>query len=272
MNVVITGKNGYIGSNLANFLRERGINAVTVGVREKISNDIFKNADVVVHCAAIVHSPQITDEKIYDDVNFKLSVKLAKLAKKSGVKHFIFLSTMSVYGINEGVITKSTPLKPTTPYGKSKLKAEEELKKIADDNFALTIVRPPMVYGKGCGGNYNTLRKLALLSPVFPDTQNKKSMIYSDNLSQCLFEIITKKICGVILPKNKFDVNTAYMAVQIAKANGKKTKSCKFCGKLIKLLPLKTVKKAFGNLTYSDDIAYICDFTDFETSIIQTEK
>src|SRR5699024_4004170 len=88
-----------------------------------------------------------------------------------------FLSTMSVYGLNEGIINEHTPLKPKTHYGKSKLQAEERIKLLATDTFKVAIIRPPMIYGKGCKGNYQRLRKLALMTPVFPDIYNYLRMI-----------------------------------------------------------------------------------------------
>ena len=70
-----------------------------------------------------------------------------------GVKQFIFLSSISVYGLDTGVINEETPLNPRTHYGKSKLEAEQKLQKLADKTFNITILRPPMVYGKNCKGN-----------------------------------------------------------------------------------------------------------------------
>src|SRR5699024_4946803 len=112
---------------------------------------------------------QKKNASLYYVVNRDLTDAVAKKAKNEGVKHFIFLSTMSVYGLNEGIINEHTPLKPKTHYGKSKLQAEERIKLLATDTFKVAIIRPPMIYGKGCKGNYQRLRKLALMTPVFPD-------------------------------------------------------------------------------------------------------
>jgi UDP-glucose 4-epimerase len=272
MKVVITGKNGYIGNSLKIYLEKNGTTAETVTVRGEISEDIFENSDVVVHCAAIVHSPQITDIEVYNKVNCDLTLMLAEKAKKSGVKQFVFLSTMSVYGKSEGIIKSDTPLNPITPYGKSKLSAEKKLETLADENFIVTVIRPPMVYGKGCGGNYVRLRKLAVKLPFFPDTENKRSMIYIDNLNYCILKLIENKTGGLILPKNKFDVNTAEMVRLIAGANGKKIYICKPLGKIVKLLPMNVVKKAFGTMIYENDTAYLCDYMSFEKSVELSEK
>ena len=79
-----------------------------------------------------------------------MTIEVAKKAKKDKVKQFIFLSSMSVYGLEVGTITSETLPNPNTNYGKSKLMAEEALNKLSDDSFKVVILRPPMVYGEGC--------------------------------------------------------------------------------------------------------------------------
>ena len=75
-------------------------------------------------------------------------------AKEDGVKQFIFLSSMSVYGMDTGVITKETVPVPKSNYGKSKLQAEEGINALSSDDFKVCTLRPPMVYGKDCKGNF----------------------------------------------------------------------------------------------------------------------
>lgn len=267
MKIVITGENGYIAKNLCNFLNSKNYQVATVSVRNSYAKDIFEGADCVVHCAAIVHKKEKEYVGQYENINFKLTVDLARLAKESGVKHFVFISSMSVYGKGVGEINMNTPLQPTTLYGKTKLMAENELKKIADKSFKLTILRPPMVYGENCDGNYRLLRKLML--PVFPNSYNKRSMIYVHNLSNCIYTVINEEIEGIILPQNSEYVNTCDMVQNIAKAHNKKIISigCK----AIQKIPVKTIQKVFGDLYYSNDVAFSRDFVDFKTSIINTE-
>ena len=100
-------------------------------------------------------------------MNRDLAYETARKAEGEGVGQFIFLSSMSVYGIENGVINKDTPLNPNTAYGKSKLEAEELIKKLEDESFIIAILRPPMVYGKDCRGNYPRLAGLALRTLIF---------------------------------------------------------------------------------------------------------
>lgn len=110
----------------------------------------FSKYDVILHVAAIVHNkekPRL--ETIYKKVNTDLTLELAEKAKLEGVKQFIYISSMSVYGKRSGIIDRDTVPEPDTNYGKSKLKAEEGLIEMEDESFRIAIVRPPMVYGKG---------------------------------------------------------------------------------------------------------------------------
>ena len=132
MKVLITGKNSYVGKNIGNFLLYKNMEVKYVSVRNGISEDEFTDVDVVVHCAAIVHKKEAKFAILYDKVNYELTVDIAEKAKKKGVKQFIFMSTMAVYGKSEGEINGNTPLQPKTLYGESKLKAEKALEKIAD--------------------------------------------------------------------------------------------------------------------------------------------
>lgn len=271
MKVVVTGKNSYIGGCIGEKLIEKGFDVSKISVREPYKEDIFCNAYAVVHCAALVHSPSVKDKEMYSNINYRLAVNLARLAKKSGVKHFVFLSTMSVYGKNEGVINKAALLKPVTPYGESKLNAEREIAAMQDNNFLVTVVRPPMVYGKGCPGNYNTLRGLALKLPVFPRVNNKRSMIYSYNLAYFICDVIEKQMKGVYMPANSEAVNTSQMVYLIANANGKKIILSRLLGAIVSLLPVRAAKKAFGSLYYAEDCVYKCGYVDFEKSVYETE-
>ena len=101
-----------------------------------------------LHVAAIVHKKEKKEmAALYEKVNCKLPIEIAQKAKADGVKQFVFMSTMSVYGLNSGSINKETPLIPKTLYGKSKFEAERNLREIADDKMCIrdrfsTIEKP----------------------------------------------------------------------------------------------------------------------------------
>ncbi len=269
--IVITGKNGYIGSYLKKYLEKRGCEVCCKDVRGSVKDDIFGDADIVIHTAGIVHNKK-ADAALYKSVNADLTERLALIAKKSGVRHFIFFSTMSVYGLVTGEISKNTPERPKNDYGKSKLEAEKRLFALKDKDFKITVIRPPVVYGKNCPGNYRRLSKIAKILKVFPDTKNKKSMIYIENLAKCVEDIIKGTIEGVVLPQNEEYVNTAKMCECIAKNNNKKLYLSKMLGRIVIKIKIGVVQKAFGNLYYTKDISYLCNAVGFEESIEVTEK
>lgn len=252
--ILITGAKSYIGEFVRDYLMDDP-DKYQVSIRDamgwepQISD--FKDIDVVFNVAGIAHIKETAENRhLYYDVNRDLVVKIAKSAKAAGVKQFILLSTMSVYGMTMGRITKSTPTNPVNAYGKSKVEADEAIEKMADDNFKFCCLRPPMVYGKGCKGNYQSLRNFALKSPVFPDYRNQRSMIYIGNLSEFVKECIDQEKSGVFFPQNKEYIRTSDMVQKIAEVHGKKIILTKVFNWAIKIAPGNTVKKVFGSLTY----------------------
>ncbi len=272
MKVLITGKNSYVGKNIGNFLLYKNMEVKYVSVRNGISEDELTDVDVVVHCAAIVHKKEAKFATLYDKVNYELTVDIAEKAKKKGVKQFVFMSTMAVYGKSEGEINGNTPLQPKTLYGESKLKAENALEKIADENFKISIIRPPMVYGRSCPGNYKKLRMLALKLPVFPLVENKRSFIYVENLAYFVWNVISESKEGIFMPMDSKTESTDTMAKYVCSANNKEIKFSPFLGKMVKKIPLNSLKKAFGSLYYGNGIAEIVSFTGFQEAINYTEK
>lgn len=221
MNVVITGKNGYIAKNTYKLFTEKNINTQLISVKGSIKDINFSNTDCLIHCAGLAHLKYTENE--YYAVNRDLTAELAEKAKKDGVKQFIFISTISVYGKNSGVITESTPENPVNFYGKSKLEAEKILLNMQSNDFKTVIVRPPMVYGKNCTGNYAKLSKAAKIIPFFPDSENARSMIYIENLAMFLYNAAINGYDGIYHPRNKKNFNTFNMFQKIRECVGKNT-------------------------------------------------
>jgi UDP-glucose 4-epimerase len=277
-NILITGKNSYIGTSLENWLmREPDKYKVdTVDMKDgSWKEKDFSQYDVVFHVAGIAHIKETSDNQdLYYKVNRDLAYETAQKAKQDGVEQFVFLSSMSVYGIENGVIDKDTPLKPNSAYGKSKIEAEELINKLQDDSFTVATLRPPMVYGKGCRGNYPRLVGLALKTPIFPKVDNKRSMIYIDNLSEFVKQLIDSRSGGLFFPQNAEYVNTSEMVRLIAEAHGKKIVMTKLFNPLLRLLSVSTVNKVFGDLVYDMSMSdYISNYAiiDFNNSIVKTE-
>lgn len=284
-NILITGTNSYIGKSLENWLmKEESMYEVdTISLKDQSWKEKdFKDYDTVVHAVGIAHRKETDENKdLYFKINRDLAYEVAKKSKLDGVKQFILLSTMSVYGLDDGIIDKNTKLKPKTSYGKSKLEAEKLIKELEDDEFHIVILRPPMVYGKGCKGNYPRLAKLANMTPIFPDIKNKRSMIFIDNLSEFIKLLIDNRESGLFLPQNNSYVVTSDMVQMISKANNKKILTTKLFNPILYLgiNMSKTFRKVFGTLIYDEELLimhrndrYDYEVCSFEESIERTEK
>jgi UDP-glucose 4-epimerase len=235
----------------------------------------FSPYDVVFHVAGIAHIKESrTNRELYYKVNRDLAYETAEKAYADGVKQFIFLSSMSVYGIETGVITKETPLQPKSAYGKSKAEAEQLIKSLENDLFRIAILRPPMVYGKGCKGNYPRLAKLALRLPIFPDIDNKRSMIYIDNLCEFIRLLIDDYGAGLFFPQNAEYVKTSEMVRLVAEAHGKRIRMVKLFNPILRILRVSIISKVFGDLVYDMTISnYARQYrvSRLRVSIVQTE-
>lgn len=256
--ILITGRNSYIANHFNESINDDDHYSVDlISVRDDTwQSTSFKQYDVVIHTAALVHrSIKNTTTEQFDQANYQLTLALAEKAKKEGVKHFIFLSTMSVYGLNTGHITASTSLNPNTPYGQSKAKAEDALNALSSEEFVVTIIRPPMVYGPNCKGNFKALYKIANIAPIFPKVNNKRSAIFIDNLSAFIKVVIDNNLEGTLFPQNGEYLNTSEAVSLLAKASSKKVYISKLAGFGINILKFSpTIQKAFGSLTYDPNL------------------
>ena len=272
--ILITGANSYIGDSVRDFLLKTP-DKYLVDIKDTIdwTPDIsdFVGYDVVFNVAGIAHKKETKENRhLYFEINRDLVVNIAKNAKKAGVHQFILLSSMSVYGMEEGYITKDTIENPKDAYGKSKAQADEKIFQLEEDSFVVACLRPPMVYGRGCKGNYQRLRRFALHSPVFPDYNNERSMIYIGNLCSFIKKVIDGNLHGVFFPQNKEYINTSKMVKAIADFNGGKIKLVKGFNPIVKLCRINIFKKVFGSLTYEKVDAV--DDVSFEDSIDLAEN
>ncbi len=260
--ILITGANSYIGVSFEEYLAKwpDKYSVQTVDMMDdKWRITSFSGFDSIFHVAGIAHNDQgkidEIKEALYYKVNTDLAVETAKKAKHEGVKQFIFMSSIIVYGasVYEGkAITRDTVPNPQNAYGDSKLKAEKSLLSLEDDKFKIVILRPPMIYGKGCKGNYPILAKYARKLPIFPDIGNKRSMLYVGNLMEFIKLMVDNNEAGVFYPQNREYVCTSEMVKTIAHVYKKNILLTKVFNPFIYLLSgkVKLVNKVFGDLYY----------------------
>ena len=165
--VLITGANSFVGTNFIKYSQFRDTEEISL--LNKRPEDIdFEKYDVVLHLAAIVHQSKKITEAEYFRVNRDLCLRVAEHAKKRGIRQFVFLSTLKVYGefVNGSDLrNEDSECFPDDAYGRSKYSAEIELKKLEDEHFILSIIRTPLVYGEGVKANMINLVKLVDLFP-----------------------------------------------------------------------------------------------------------
>ncbi len=168
--ILVTGTEGYLGSVLAPELLRDGHDLVAVDtgfykagwlyngvgstpmtlakdIRD-IQREDLEGVDAVVHMAELSNDPlgQFAPDITYA-INHHGSVRLAKLAKESGVKRFVYMSSCSVYGVAEGVVDESSPVSPQTTYAECKALVERDLTALADDDFSPTFLRNATAFG-----------------------------------------------------------------------------------------------------------------------------
>jgi len=211
LKVAVTGATGFIGSSMALYLRDRGCQVTAFSRKEALIDDLraiaidftnitalqkqLKDVEAVVHLAGLAH--RLENKYSLDDyirANVDTTISLAIAAKSMGVRRFIFVSSISVNGDNtngrEPFLEDDVP-NPTTFYGRSKLCAEKGLVDVLSGSETdFIILRPPLIYGPRCRGNFRLLLKLASSMPLLPfgSLKGKKAMMYIENFLDAVWQ------------------------------------------------------------------------------------
>jgi len=285
--ILITGANSYIGTSFEKWMQQFDedyqIDTIDMHGEEWKTKD-FSAYDSIFHVAGIAHADvsKVNEDtkKLYYKVNCDLAVDTARKYKqdldgKTG--QFIYMSSIIIYGeesnINKKrVIKLETEPKPSNFYGDSKLKAEKQLIPLCDKTFKIVILRPPMIYGPNSKGNFKELINLAEKLPIFPTIKNQRSMLFIDNLSIFVKNIIDKQQNGIFFPQNNDYVQTSTLMGQIAKYTNNRIIFVNHLSIFVRMLGYfpgkigKMTNKAFGNLVYdipNDKLSFI----DLEESV-----
>ena len=291
--VLITGAGSYIGQSFIQYAKKHypdnfeieELDMTDAAWRDKD----FSEYDVVYHVAGIAHADvgKVSEEikSKYYEVNTGLAVEAAEKAKREGVKTFVFMSSMIVYGDSapygqRKVIDETTVPEPANFYGDSKLQADVSVRELANDTYKVIVLRPPMIYGKDSKGNYRTLAKLAKKLPIFPDVDNERSMLYIENLCEFLCQVMLLKPYHrnsvVLLPQNGEWTKTSDMVKEIAKASGKKITELQCLAPAVWIgskMPGKIgglVDKAFGNNCYKFEASFYSGLKYQNTTVKQS--
>jgi len=225
MKIAVTGTTGFVGGRCMR-IPFKGYEKIPLNLRSDTPEQIeLRGVNTIVHLAGKAHEMQPIPDSIYFKVNFELTRALAERAKTAGVSHFIYISSTKVYGdeIN-GVVNEDSACLPTDAYGKSKRMAEEYLLSMQSDDFTVSIIRPPLVYGPVVKGNMIRLLELAEKNIPLPfgNAGNARSMIYLDNLVALINHVIEKKAAGIFIGGDALPLSTDRLITLMRKSLGKK--------------------------------------------------
>lgn len=234
--LLIIGGENFVASN---FLQKNSLDVETLvfsRVSTSFSNEIissdltqisdlhFQWADVVLNCSTIPFSPFTSSSKYYR-TNYRIAEDNARKAKRNGVKYFIQLSNLSVYG-RHGYIDSSTPTIPVSHYGKSILLADRFIIKLADKAFKVLILRTPALYGERGAPNTNINALIYLVKkriPIFlAKCNNQRQYLHINNLVAFLDQALTKKPEGIHIPIEEETPSTPDLVRLIGEKTGKK--------------------------------------------------
>jgi len=230
--VLITGENSYIGTSVEKWLKQwpSAYSVDTIDMLDDTWQTVsFSKYDVIFHVAGIAHvSADPKKRDLYFKVNRDLAIATATKAKQDGAKQFIFMSSMIVYGTDERlnrakIIKKETKPAPSDFYGESKLEADKGILAMATETFRVVVLRPPVLYGPGCKGNFPKLIKMAKNACWFPDIDNARSMIYIDNFCEFVRSVIDRNASGVFFPQNASYISTKDVIATYRRLLGKNT-------------------------------------------------
>lgn len=292
--VLITGANSYIGMNFEKYAADHYSTEFDIDTLDMLDESWkkkdFSLYDVVFHVAGIAHADvgNVSDETKakYYAVNTNLAIETCKKSKREGVGQFVFMSSSIIYGDSapcgkRKIITSKTKPNPSNFYGDSKWRADKGVRELQDDRFAVVVLRPPMIYGKGSKGNYPMLAKIARKSPVFPNVINERSVLYIENLCEFLCQVMMREKSGVFWPQNSESIRTSDMVAAIAGVSKHRiviTRMFNWCVYVASHIPGKlsrVVNKAFGSMCYEQEIShYDFDYQlyDLSQSIERTES
>lgn len=265
--IAFTGYSGFIGHHFGDLLEDKKTDSLALLRSNKIANfkekegsnltfirfsqseediiNALKKYDIMVHIAGKAHikGAGSKDYKAFVPDNIDLSLRVANLCAKAGVKKFIFISSIGVNGYTTTNVSPFSAIdipNPHTAYAQSKCRAEEALKEFCKEhNMTLVIIRPPLVYAKNAPGNIATLKKaLSYNIPLpFKLIANKRSIIHIDDLCEAILDACEETTWdhAVMLPISK-TYSTSDIVKMIAKDNDITPSLFSLSPKILKLI------------------------------------
>lgn len=204
MKVFVSGASGFLGRNILSYMQKKSLGVSVINLRDNTCEDITTTEDCIIHLAGKAHDVKnVSDPSEYFKINTELTVRLFDKFLAGSAKDFIFMSSVkAVADTVDGVLTEAAIPNPQTPYGLSKLKAEEYiLRQKLPNGKRVFILRPCMIHGPGNKGNLNLLYQLVKKGLPYPlgAFDNMRSFLSIGNLLYIIERILNDpKIAGGI--------------------------------------------------------------------------
>lgn len=200
--IYLTGSSGFLGSVIKEvLLKSPNVDLLETNQVDgksdftKLLPAFVKSYDIIIHCAGKAHfkPKNIEEDVIFDEVNFRGTLNLLKALEKNPPKMFVFISSVSVYGLNSGIkIDESCPLAATDPYGISKINAEKAIIEWSiKRNVRYSILRLPLVVSKNPPGNLGAMIK-GLKNKYYFNIDGGhaiKSMVFASDIANYILKI-----------------------------------------------------------------------------------
>lgn len=262
MRIAVTGASGYIGRNVAQFLAQMGHDVLAVSrqasaelaalgphivcktIRSGVPTpDWLAGCDAVIHLAGRAHTTvdKYKGRDLFDEANYQLTLSIAEAADAAQVRRFIFVSSLGVHGNwSPRPVAEDSPPVIDTPYAHSKYKAERLLTERYRNRLeALVIVRPPMVYGLDCPGNFPRLVRLVQsgLPLPFGSVTGARSFIHVQNLASFLSHCaLSKTFSGTFVIGDGSDFVLPELIAEIASVLGKTSSLYRFPPRVLRMV------------------------------------
>lgn len=243
MKILLTGSNGFLGQYLSQFLAEKdysvlahtrkaqtfdhsNIHNITFDLNDNLDNIDLNQVEVIIHCAGrahIMHETATSPLEAYRQTNVQGTLNLAKKAVQSGVKRFIYLSSIKVNGEQTTIqpFKPSDIVNPDDPYGLSKYEAEQALLDLSKETgLEVVIIRPVLIYGPNVKANFKSMVGLASKKLPLPIgcLDNKRSMVSIYNLADLIYTCMShpKANREVFLASDQDDISVKQLFEKLA--------------------------------------------------------
>lgn len=279
MNVLLTGSNGFLGQYLSKFLAEKGdsvlahtrkaqtfdhpnIHNINFDLNDNLDNIDLNQVEVIIHCAGrahVMHETAVSPLEAYRQTNVQGTLNLAQKAVQSGVKRFIYLSSIKVNGeqTTTQAFCPNDDVHTNDPYGLSKYEAEQALLALSQrTGLEVVIIRPVLIYGPNVKANFKSMVNLASKKLPLPIAclDNKRSMVSVYNLADLIHTCMTHPNANreVFLASDQDDISVKQLFEKLAKYQNNQLLMLPVPKSLINFLASLVGKKAVASRLCSE--------------------